>query len=176
MCVCVYVHMMCLCMRTCVTDFFSAISLKCRPHKNKTEPAHLEDLDNVIGRCSDGVDRRLTENPQEVGSISLQNPLLDGLVLTLFVDNDALLCVLRWVVHVHLHEIEYHNHTRPLELVTRDLSVFSVKYVWSHVICKVRGLTFKICSMPWSAMSESRFASRQRRNMSSSILSSCSSS
>ena len=66
---------------------------------------NTEDLDNVIGRCSDGIDRRLTEYFHQVDTVCLKDPLLECLVLAVVIDDDPLFEVLRRIVHVDLCDL-----------------------------------------------------------------------
>ena len=107
--------------------------------------------------------RRWDNHLQKVDSIGLKNPLLDGFELSLLVDYNPLLVVLSGVMHVHLYIGKGEGHFNITIIVTK------LEHYGMHV-------TFVICSMPCSVMSERRLASRQRKKFSSSILSSCSSS
>lgn len=68
--------------------------------------AYGEDLHDVVGGGPDGVHVLLAEDPHETHTVCLQDPLLQGLELTVLRDDDLLLVVRLRQVHVHLKEEE----------------------------------------------------------------------
>ena len=68
---------------------------------------YREDLHNVVGGCSHGIDILFAEDPHEANSICLKNPLLKGLELSILSDDDLFLIVSLRQMHVHLTEKEF---------------------------------------------------------------------
>lgn len=66
--------------------------------------SYRENLHNVVGRGPDRIDVLLAEDPHEAHSVRLEDPLLQGLELTILRDDDLLLVVSLGQVHVHLEE------------------------------------------------------------------------
>ena len=84
-------------------DHMMKLLLDSLPHG--LDAKNSENLDNVVRRRSYRVHRRLTENLHQVHAICLEDPLLKCLVLSLLIDDDSLLGVLRWIVHVDLGDL-----------------------------------------------------------------------
>lgn len=70
--------------------------------------SYRENLHNVVGRGPDRIDVLLAEDPHEAHSVRLEDPLLQGLELTILRDDDLLLIVSLGQVHVHLGGEECH--------------------------------------------------------------------
>ena len=66
--------------------------------------SYRENLYNVVGGGPDRIDVLLAEDPHEAHSVCLEDPLLQGLELTILSDDDLLLIVSLGQVHVHLEE------------------------------------------------------------------------
>ena len=66
--------------------------------------SYREDLHNVIRGGPDWIDVLLTEYSHETHAVCLEDPLLQGLELTILCDDDLLLIVSLGQVHVHLEE------------------------------------------------------------------------
>ena len=64
--------------------------------------AHREDLHDVIGCGAHRVYILLTQHAHQAHAVRLQDPLLQGLELPILCDDDLLLVVSLWQVHVHL--------------------------------------------------------------------------
>lgn len=64
--------------------------------------SYSENLHNVIRGGPDRIHILLAKDPHEAHTISFQNPLLQSLKLSILCDDDFLLVVGLWKMHVHL--------------------------------------------------------------------------